>query len=90
MAKLFSHKLKRDILLKEERKAIIKISQNKLHFRYNMIQSFQREPILCDCGEIMQYEETYDPLEGGKKNDRNYRERCIIESKYLSRRKHVP
>lgn len=41
MAKLFSHKLKHDILLKEERKVIIKIGQNKLHFRYSMRQSFQ-------------------------------------------------
>lgn len=67
MTKLFSHKLKRDILLKEERKVIIKIVQNKLRFRYNMIQSFQRNPNLCDCGEIVQYKETYNPLKGRKK-----------------------
>lgn len=90
MAELVGKKVKRRVQLKKERQAIAKINQEKTHFRYNMIKSFQRDPLLCKCGEIMIYVETYDPFEGDIKNDRQYRNKCIYESKYLSKRKKPP
>lgn len=87
MAVLTGKKYKRRTQLKKERKAAAKINQDKTHFRYNMIKSFQRDPLLCTCGEIMVYAESYDPFEGGEKNDRRYRNKCIYESKYLRKRK---
>lgn len=90
MAELVGKKVKRRVQLKKERQAIAKINQKKTHFRYNMIKSFQRDPLLCKCGEIMIYVETYDPFEGDIKNDRQYRNKCIYESKYLSKRKKPP
>ena len=44
----------------------------------NVIDSFNRDPIQCKCGAIMQYTYTYNPLED-KRNDRTYRKRCIDE-----------
>ncbi|MDE6952250.1 MAG: transposase [Erysipelotrichales bacterium] len=90
MAVLVGKKVRRRTQLKKERKAAAKIKQNKTHFRYNMIKSFQRDPLLCKCGEIMEYVETYDPFEGDIKNDRQYRNKCIYESKYLRKRKKPP
>lgn len=75
------------IYSKKERQAVAKKKEQDTHFRYNMIKSFQRDPLLCECGEIMIYIETYDPLEDGIKNDRRYRDRYIFESKYLKKRK---
>ena len=86
MAKLVGKKLKRKVQYKKERAAAAKINKEKTHFRYYMIQSFQRDPLLCTCGEIMNYAETYDPFEGGIKNDRRYRNGCIYNSKYLKSR----
>ena len=39
-----------------------------------MIESFQKDPLLCSCGSLMKCEYTYDPFEGGTPNDRLYRE----------------
>ena len=83
---LVGKKLKRKVQYKKERAAAAKINKEKTHFRYYMIQSFQRDPLLCTCGEIMNYAETYDPFEGGIKNDRRYRNGCIYNSKYLKSR----
>lgn len=87
MADLLGMKLKKKLQLKKERQIIAKKKEENTHFRYNMIKSFQRDPLLCECGETMVYIETYDPLEGELKNDRRYRDRCIFESKYLKKGK---
>ncbi|MEF2921854.1 MAG: transposase [Holdemanella sp.] len=42
----------------------------------NVIDSFNRDPIQCKCGAIMQYTYTYNPFKD-KRNDRTYRKRCI-------------
>ena len=60
MAELTGKKLKRKVQLKKERKAIAKINKDKTHYRYNMIKSFQRDPLLCSCGQVMTYIESYD------------------------------
>ena len=82
MAELLSHKLKRKEELKKARRAMIEKRQKELHFRYNMIKSFLRDPLLCECGEIMEYQESYDPFDGDDKNDRNYRNRKILKARY--------
>lgn len=82
MAELLSHKQKRIEELKNARRAVIEKRQKELHFRYNMIKSFQRDPLLCECGEIMEYKESYDPFGGDDKNDREYRDRKILKAKY--------
>src|SRR5699024_11794498 len=47
MAELVGKKLKRKVQYKKERAAAAKINKEKTHFRYYMIQSFQRDPLLC-------------------------------------------
>ena len=37
----------------------------------NVIDSFNRDPIQCKCGAIMQYTYTYNPFKD-KRNDRTY------------------
>ena len=61
---------------------MIEKRQKELHFRYNMIKSFQRDPLLCECGETMEYKESYEPFGGNDKNDREYRDRKILKAKY--------
>ena len=57
---------------------VLKNKLNKLKYRTHLIDSFNRDPIQCKCGSIMQYTHTYNPLENSK-NDRTYRKRCIDE-----------
>ena len=62
-------------------------SKNKLDhlkFRSHMIKSFQKDPLLCSCGHLMECEHTYNPFEGGTLNDRLYREKCINDCRRLS------
>lgn len=50
----------------------------KCRYRTMSIDSFNRDPLKCRCGNYMVYTTTYNPLEGGH-NDRAYREACINE-----------
>ena len=50
----------------------------------NVIDSFNRDPIQCKCGAIMQY--TYNPFKD-KRNDRTYRKRCIDEMMRMYKRR---
>ncbi len=63
---------------RETRTKALKNKLNKLKYRTHLIDSFNRDPIQCKCGAIMQYTYTYNPLED-KRNDRTYRKRCIDE-----------
>ena len=83
MAELLAHKKKKEVIYKKQRQAMVKKDIQRTHFRYYMIQSFQRDPLKCKCGEYMQYVETYNPFEGGKRNDIPYKEKCIYECRYL-------
>jgi len=80
---LYGRKLKKRIKNIKQRKKEIK--KKLLHFKYrtHMIESYQRDPILCTCGTLMTYEYTYDPFEGGTINDRQYREKCLNETRQL-------
>lgn len=50
----------------------------KLRFRTSVCDTFNRDILLCKCGFIMKYADTYNPLEG-LTNDRDYRKKCIDE-----------
>ena len=63
---------------RETRTKALKNKLNKFRYRTHLIDSFNRDPIQCKCGSIMQYTYTYNPLENSK-NDRTYRKRCIDE-----------
>jgi len=82
---LYGRKLKKKLKNLSQRKKDIKTKLNKLKFRTHMIESFGKDPILCKCGHIMEYTYTYDPFEGGTPNDRTYRQRCIRETRRMSR-----
>ncbi len=74
---------------REARTRALKNKLNKLKYRTHLIDSFNRDPIQCQCGAILQYTYTYNPLEG-KKNDRAYRRRCIDEMHKMSIRRRSP
>lgn len=75
---LYSKKVKkRKIKTSQERKKLLKKKLDDLKYRCHMIQSYCKDPILCSCGEIMKPSGQYNPFEGGKKNDRRYRNRSI-------------
>lgn len=71
---------------REEKK---KHRMNKLLYRTHMIDSFNRDPLKCKCGYYMEYDSTYDPLEG-KRNDRSYRKECIDDMQRLQIRRKGP
>ena len=50
----------------------------KLRLRTSVCDTFNRDLLLCKCGFIMKYADTYNPLEG-LTNDRDYRKKCIDE-----------
>ena len=82
---IYGIKKKRKLKTTKERKEIIKKKCEALKYRCNMIQSYQKDPILCSCGSQMVYSYTYNPFEGGISNDRRYREDCIRKSRRLER-----
>ena len=45
-----------------------------------MIQFFGRDPILCKCGYVMKYENTFDPFKGRTINDRHFRKNVMKTS----------
>ena len=65
-------------LRKEEKKNLL----NKLRYRTHSIDTFNRDPLKCKCGNYIVVGHSYDPFSkfnegGGERNDREYRERCI-------------
>ena len=86
---------------KKSRKARHKIKRkntDKLKYRTHLIDTFNRDPIKCSCGNYMQYSRTYDPFSkckdedgiGGERNDRKYRNDCINEVRKLRIRRQGP
>lgn len=78
-------KKKRKIKTSEERKKLLKRKRDDLKYRCHMIQSYCKDPILCTCGEIMKSCGQYNPFEGGKRNDRRYRNKSIRSMGKLER-----
>lgn len=56
-------------------------------YRNQMIESFQVYPILCSCGALMTYAESYVPEKGVRLSDRSSRERCLYDMRRLKQRK---
>lgn len=67
MAELEGHKKRKEVILKKERQAKAKIEKQKTLYRYYMIESFHRDPLLCPCGETMTYLESYNPFKDNMK-----------------------
>lgn len=84
---LYGIKKKRKLKTWKQRKTIYKKKIEEFKYRCHMIQSYQRDPIRCSCGDIIKYSHTYNPFEGGKPNDRRYREDSIKRSWRLDRRR---
>ena len=67
---------------KEERKNLLKEKLNKLKFRTQLIDSYNRDIFKCKCGGTFEFIYSYNPLEGNT-NDRYYRKNCINEMRSL-------
>ena len=63
---------------KRKREQQRKEKLRKLRLRTSVCDTFNRDILLCKCGFIMKYADTYNPLEG-MTNDRTYRQKCIDE-----------
>ena len=67
---------------KEQRKQLLKEKLDKLKFRTQIMDTYNRDVFKCKCGGTFEYIFTYNPLEGGS-NDRQYRKNCIDEMRML-------
>ena len=68
---------------KEKRKEELKAKLDKLKFRTQMADTYNRDIFKCDeCGNSFYYVYTYNPLEGVR-NDRQYRKDCIDEMRNM-------
>ena len=74
---------------RETRTKALKNKLNKFKYRTHLIDSFNRDPIQCKCGAIMQYTYTYNPLED-KRNDRTYRKDVLMKCTKCGYEEEVP
>ena len=65
-----------------EKKKLLKHKLDKLKFRTQIADTYNRDVFKCGCGGIFKYTFSYNPLEGIK-NDRKYRENCIDEMRKM-------
>ena len=61
-----------------EKKKVLKAKLDKLKFRTQIADTYNRDIFKCKCGGIFEFVYTYNPLERIT-NDREYRSRCIDE-----------
>lgn len=69
---------KRIAKYKVDRKIQQKQKLSKFHYRTMIMDTYNRDVLMCKCGNIMEYTYTWNPLEGIH-NDRYYRRSCIDE-----------
>ena len=67
---------------KAQRKQILKEKLDKLKFRTQIMDTYNRDIFKCDCGGTFEYIFTYNPLEE-ETNDRSYRKNCIDEMRSM-------
>lgn len=79
-------KISRD---RNTRKRQLKNKLNKLKFRTMCMDTYNRDILLCSCGNIMIYGDSYNPLDGIH-NDRKYRQECINEMREMWLRRKSP
>ena len=65
-----------------EKKKILKQKLDKLKFRTQVADTYNRDVFKCGCGGIFKFTYTYNPLEG-KTNDKKYREDSINEMRSM-------
>ena len=65
-----------------EKKIILKQKLDKLKFRTQVADTYNRDVFKCGCGGTFKFTYTYNPLEG-RGNDRKYREDSINEMRSL-------
>lgn len=87
MYTLVGQKKKKEAILWKQRQVMIQEKKKKYLYRNHMIESYQVDPILCKCGTLMIYVESYTPEKGEAFSDRRYRERCLDEIRRLKRRR---
>ena len=74
---------------KNERKRLLAAKLNKLKFRTMCMDTYNRDVLLCDCGNYMTYIDSYNPLDGIS-NDRQYRKMCVDEMREMWLRRKSP
>lgn len=67
---------------KNQRKSLLKQKLNKLKFRTQLMDTYNRDVFKCGCGGSFEYAFTYNPLQGVS-NDRIYRKNCIDEMRSM-------
>lgn len=80
---LLGQKKKRQAKKWKQRKHDSKLKMKQQMYRNQMIETFQVDPILCSCGALMTYVESYVPENGQSFSDRRYRERCLYDIRRL-------
>ena len=65
-----------------EKKKTLKQKLDKLKFRTQVADTYNRDVFKCGCGGTFKFTYTYNPLEG-KTNDKKYREDCINEMRSM-------
>lgn len=80
-------KKKKAMKIWKQRKEIIKEKKKQYLYRNHMIESYQVDPILCSCGALMTYVESYIPDTGESFSNRKYREECLYDIRRLKRRR---
>lgn len=74
---------------RQARKRMLDEKRKKYRFRTMCMDTYNRDVLLCRCGELMQYVDSYNPLDR-RSNDREYREECINEMRELRLRRAGP
>ena len=67
---------------KEARKKQLKQKLDKLRFRTQMADTYNKDIFRCECGNTFYYVYTYNPLQGVR-NDRQYRKESIDEMRNM-------
>ena len=65
-----------------EKKKTLKLKLDKLKFRTQVADTYNRDVFKCGCGGTFKFTFTHNPLEGIK-NDREYRNSCIDEMRKM-------
>lgn len=72
-----------------EKKKLLKRKLDKLKFRTQIADTYNRDVFKCGCGGIFKYTFSYNPLEGIK-NDRKYREAVLMKCGKCGYKEMVP
>lgn len=77
MYELLGQKKKKEHRTWKQRQEVIHLKKIHTTFRFHMIESICKDPLLCSCGHFMEFHYSYIPTERGNKIDQRYKERCL-------------